>query len=272
MSAIVDLISLAREIARAQDAAAPLVPLTDRFPGFDLPQAYAVARLVRDARRTAGRTTLGRKIGFTNAKLWPTYGVHHPIWGWMYDSTVVQLEEGKARCSLRGLAEPRIEPEIVFGLRSAPAGADAASVLAAIDWVAHGFEIVQSHYPGWKFRAADTVADGGLHGKLLLGRRVPVAELGPGLVAQLQSFTLALSCQGEEKEVGRGAHVLGSPLAALGHLVDVLRADGEAEPLQPGEMVTTGTVTHAYPIAGGEIWRSALNGLGLPGLEIEFTR
>ena len=37
-------------------------------------------------------------------------------------------------------------------------------LLDCIEWVAHGFEIVQSLFPAWKFSAADTVAAYGLHG------------------------------------------------------------------------------------------------------------
>ena len=47
--------------------------------------------------------------------------------------------------SLMHLAEPRIEPEIVFRLAVAPvAGMDERALLESVDWVAHGFEVVQS--------------------------------------------------------------------------------------------------------------------------------
>ena len=39
----------------------------------------------------------------------------------------------------------------------------------------HGFEIVQSIFPEWKFSAADTVAAFGLHGALLIGARHSIA-------------------------------------------------------------------------------------------------
>jgi 2-oxo-3-hexenedioate decarboxylase len=66
---------------------------------------------------------------------------------------------------LAGLAEPRIEPEIVFRLAVAPTlGMDERTLLESIDWVAHGFEIVLSIFPGWKFSAPDAVAAFGLHG------------------------------------------------------------------------------------------------------------
>jgi 2-oxo-3-hexenedioate decarboxylase len=74
------------------------------------------------------------------------------------------------------LAEPRIEPEITFGLAAAPrAEMDETALSSCIAWVALGFEIVQSIYPAWKFAAADTIAANGLHGALLIGPRHPFA-------------------------------------------------------------------------------------------------
>jgi 2-oxo-3-hexenedioate decarboxylase len=45
---------------------------------------------------------------------------------------------------------------------------DETVLLACIDWVGHGFEIVQSIFPGWKFSVPDAVAAFGLHGALLI--------------------------------------------------------------------------------------------------------
>lgn len=206
-----DLDALARQVQAAQDACQQLGPLTAALPGFDLPAAYAVADRIHRVRVTAGAVPRGRKIGFTNANIWPEYDVHHPIWGWMYEHTQVDGANGHAVVPLAGLSEPKIEPEIAFGLRTAPArGADVAQLLECIEWVAPAFEVVQSHFPGWKFRAPDTVADGGLHGRLVVGARVPVASLGPDPAASLSGLTVALDCDGRAVEVGRGSNVLGS--------------------------------------------------------------
>jgi 2-oxo-3-hexenedioate decarboxylase len=63
---------------------------------------------------------------------------------------VHNLSEIGDRFPLVGLAEPRIEPEIVFKLAGAPSlGMGEEALLGSIDWVAHGFEIVQSIFPGW---------------------------------------------------------------------------------------------------------------------------
>ena len=51
-----------------------------------------------------------------------------------------------------------------------------AEIAGAIGWVAHGFEFVQSIFPGWRFKAADCVADGGLHGALFVGPRRAVGK------------------------------------------------------------------------------------------------
>lgn len=69
-----------------------------------------------------------------------------------HDSHLVQ----RRRYSLaRGLCRPRIEPEGVFGLEATPhAGANRGDLFAALDRVAHGFEVVQSHLPDLKFTAA----------------------------------------------------------------------------------------------------------------------
>ncbi len=268
----VALASLAREIRAAQDEARQLEPISARPGGLLVPDAYAIARLNHLERLREGRVALGRKIGFTNAALWPVFGVLEPIWGHMYDSTVVHLDQGKGICRIARLTEPKIEPEIVFHFaRTPPQGADLPALLACVDWVAHGFEIVQSHYPGWKFQAADTIADGALHAALLIGPQHAVDKLGANLIDALKAFTITLSCNDKQEETGQGANVLGHPLAAIAHLIDVLANQPDHPPLQAGEIVTTGTLTQARDVRAGETWSTALQGIALPGLSVEFA-
>ena len=67
-------------------------------------------------------------------------------------------------------------------------------------------------------------------------------------------------------ETGVGANVLDSPALALAHLAGVLAGQPQFPPLAAGEIVTTGTVTDAWPVAPGETWTSDYGALGLPGL------
>jgi 2-oxo-3-hexenedioate decarboxylase len=266
-----DFEALAREMKGAMDRTRQIAPFAPRVPAFDEDAAYEVAHLVHQARLREGARPVGRKIGFTNRNIWEEYGVYQPIWGWMYESTVAYVEKMPAACRLAGLAEPRIEPEIVLHFKSAPPeNADPAAILACVDWIAHGFEIVQSHFPGWKFTAADTIADNGLHGRLLVGPPQRVEELGADLIDRLVHFTIVLSCDGAPRERGGGANVLGSPLAAAAHLLAVLARAPIAAPLAAGEIVTTGTLTRALPVAPGETWSTTIAGIDLPGLRVRF--
>ena len=267
-----DLHVIMSEIKAAQEEARQIEPLTSQFNGFDVLSAYEVAHLIHEARLAEGNVSVGRKIGFTNSALWDVYGVREPIWAYVYDSTVVRLSSKNAMCDIGGLAEPKIEPEVVVHFRSAPPIGDGLSaILKSIDWIAHGIEIVQSHFPGWKFRAADTVADGALHGRLLVGEPLSVGDFGADIIKVLESFSVTLSCNGEVKEVGRGANMLGSPLAAIAHLTALLANQQNGVPLQANELVTTGTLTVAHSIQAGETWSTELEGIPLPGISVQFV-
>lgn len=266
-----DIEALAHEALTAADCARPIEPFTARFPGFDIEQAYAVAAAVRALRIARGEQPVGRKIGFTNRDLWEQYRIDRPIWGDMYAHTARAHDPSEA-FALAPLREPLIEPEIVFRLARAPeAGMDERAMLDCVEWVAHGFEIVQSIYPGWRFKAADTIAGLGMHGALRIGPRFAVMPQDRDTVAaQLRHFTMTLSRDGETIETGHGANVLGGPLSALRHLVGILATNSHNPPLSAGEIVTTGTVTRAYPVKPGETWSTGISGIPLASLSIRF--
>lgn len=231
---------------------------------------YAAARALHEARLRRGWRPVGRKIGFTNRRIWPLYGVYEPIWGWVYAQTVSYAIENAASVSLEGLQQPRIEPEICFRLRSAPRSASPDDVLASIEWVAHSVEIVQCDQPGWKTTLEHSTGMNGLHGRLVVGTAVDAKNI-PDLVARLPKVELALKKGDAVVDRGTGEIVLGSPLAALSHLVGLLAGQKEAPPLASGDIVSTGTLTDAHPVAAGETWSTELSGLPLPGLRLRFS-
>ena len=91
-----------------------------RDPTFDLDRAFAVADRVRALRLKRGDVPLGYKIGFTNRRIWPLYGVFAPIWAPVWRHTTALLDDDSVSVSLAGLSQPRLEPEIVFGLKAVP--------------------------------------------------------------------------------------------------------------------------------------------------------
>ena len=262
-----DADAIATELLDALDRNTLLAPITARQPGFDVEAAYEVSAEILRRRRARGERPIGRKIGFTNRTVWPEYGV---MWASVYDSTVTLLEGASGSLAIGHLAQPRLEPEVALHFRSAPpVTTDEAELLSHVDWVAHGYEIVQSHFPGWTFRAADAVAGFGLHGALVVGPRREVAEL-PNLVAQLRTFTVEVARDGVVQAHGGGANVLDSPLLAAAELLAVQTTQPQFEPIQAGEIVTTGTLTPLVAIHAGETWSTELSGINLDGLRVEF--
>jgi 2-keto-4-pentenoate hydratase len=265
-----DLSAIAAEIFAILGTGGQIAPFTSRGPGLTLDDAYRITAVLNQKREARGEKRLGRKIGFTNRTIWQQYNVYAPIWGYVYDSTVHDLDS-TAALPLTGLAEPRIEPEIVFGLAAAPSpDMDDAALLSCVDWVAHGFEIVQSFFPDWKFLVADTVAVNALHGALLIGPRHTIGTHGGEWRKRLSDFTIALCCDGRVVDNGHAANVLDGPLPALRHFVDLLARDPVNHPLAPGEIITTGTLTRAMPVRSGETWSTTLSGIALDGIKLRF--
>lgn len=233
---------------------------------FPLAEGYEIAARIGTARRARGERIAGRKIGFTNRTIWPIYGVDGPIWGWIWDTTLHDIPPGGA-IPVPAQALPRIEPEIAFHFRAAPrAGMSLAEIAGCIDWLCHGIEIVTSPYPDWRFTAADSLAAQGLHAAFWCGSRVPMADID---LAALADFTLTLQTEGA-RHVGQAGDVLGGPLEALRFLLTEIARMPGAPAIAPGELVTTGTLTDARPIAPGQRWRTRLDGIALPGLHVTF--
>jgi 2-oxo-3-hexenedioate decarboxylase len=264
-----DLDAIADETFAVLNTGRQIQPFSHRDPDFSLTDAYRVTDLVRRKREAAGERVVGRKIGFTNRTIWDQYGVYAPIWGFVYDRTVHMLSDFASGFSLAGLAEPLIEPEIIFRFASAPSlEMDERALLSSIEWVSHGFEIVQSVFPGWKFSAADTVAAYGLHGALFIGKTHPVAEREDEWLEKLASFEIDLFRDGVHIDHGRAANVLDSPVSALRHLVALLASDPVNRPIAAGEIVTTGTLAKSMPIAAGQKWSTKLSGIELEGAKL----
>jgi 2-keto-4-pentenoate hydratase len=194
------------------------------------------------------------------------------MWAHVWSHTVHFAKDGRATLDLKPFVQPRIEPEVVFKLKAPVTAAnDALAVLDSTEWIAPGFEIVQSHFPDWKFKAADCTAAFGLHGALVVGEPLMVTEANrAALAAALTICTVTLSCGGNVVDRGVGANVLDSPALALVHLARLIADQPQAPDLAAGEIVTTGTITDAWPVASGETWLSDYGALGLRGLTLQF--
>ena len=248
---------------------ARLLPLpSEGEAGFDLGAAFAVADELRRLRIARGERPLGYKIGFTNRGIWDRYGVHAPIWGPIWSTTVEQVEGGQASVSLAPFSQPRLEPEIMFGFARAPrAGMSEAELAGCIEWVAHGYEIVHTHFADWRFKAPDTVADFALHGRLFVGAPVAMTSfVDPA--RELAAVHVTLMRDGETIDEGVSSIVLDGPLTALRLWVDAMAAQREQWPIVAGDIVTTGTITDAAPMRPGHRFETRLSDTRLAGMAL----
>ena len=256
---------MANELLAAITLKKQIQPFTNDNILLSNSDAYAVSRRLSELRQWE---IVGRKIGFTNRTIWPLYGVDQPMWGPMSASTISYVENGKSKIKLSDYCEPRIEPEIVVSFASAPpANASEEQIVNCIDWVAPGFEIVDSVYPDWKFSIPDTIAAGGLHGQLIIGQKFLSTE---SLIQHLIDQKVTLSCNNQVVEEGYGYNVLDGPISALKHLLDGIFDETSEKPIKAGDIVTTGTLTDAKPLRVGETWCGNYTGLINSSLSIKI--
>jgi 2-oxo-3-hexenedioate decarboxylase len=251
-------------------------PPSSSVPGFDLTSAYAVEAELTARRRASGRTTVGRKVGYANKAVWRALKLDTLVWAHMYDDTVRFADDNAASLPLGRMVSPKIEPEIVFKLgtpiRSTDGPLESVAVLEHVEWLALGFEIIDTVYADWKFQPSDFVAAYGLHAALVVGDPKPIGpDLIPGLVENLARFKVVLLKDGQVVQEGSGRNSLRSPALCLGELAAAIARQPGAEPLAAGEYISSGTLTESTAIAPGERWTAHVEGLDLPDLTLQTT-
>ena len=261
---MIDAASLAAELMAAYARRQPVATPSSRDPAFDLAAGYAVESELLRLRGAGGHAPVGRKVGYANKALWRVLKLDTVVWAHMYDDTVHYARAGVASLSIGRMFSPKIEPEIVFKIRTDAArlgggeSVDAAAALAACEWIALGFEIIDCVYPNWRFQPADFVAALGLHAGLVVGEPRPI---DPTIIDQLPRLKVRLLKNGELVEEGSGRNVLRSPALCLAELASATARQRPPEPLGPSEIISTGTMTESQPIGQGQTWTAEVDGL-----------
>jgi 2-keto-4-pentenoate hydratase len=262
--------AIADEVGAALTDHRRISTFSSRPGGLTVADAYRVTPLLRAAFEARGEKITGRKIGFTNREMWKVYGVLSPIWGYATSRTTHELAHTPI-VRINDFVEPRIEPEIMFGLKAKPLpGMSESALLDCIEWVSLGYEVVQSIFPNWKFAASDTVAANAVHGAILVGTRHAIAPRKAAWARELASFTVELYCDGKLSQRGGGALVLDSPLLALRHLAQLTAHDVHNPPPSAGEIISTGTLTLAMPVGRSQTWTTKASGIPLEEITVRF--
>lgn len=247
---------LAATLATARRERRAVPPFSDTYPDLDAQTGYAVQRLAR----AAGGPLTGWKLGVTSRAKQVQVGVDSPIHGFLAAEHVLDIGE-----PLR-VAEhiaPRGEPEIVLVIGRDLAGpaVSAADVLAATSHVAVGIEVLDSRYQDYRFTIPDVVADDASAGRYVVGTPVPLDGIDLRLVG------VVLEHNGDVVATASGAASLGHPAAAVAWLVRSL-ADQE-EGLRAGQVVLSGGLTAAMPLAAGDTLVATIDRLGSVELACE---
>lgn len=128
----------------AQTSRAPIAPLTERYPGLDVADAYAIEKVNLTRRLDDGRSLVGHKIGLTSEPMQTLLGVDEPDFGYILDDMV--LRNGSAAPTARASLWLNGN-EVHAGVGSAVMGNPAA----AVAWLANalgplGTEIVTGQF------------------------------------------------------------------------------------------------------------------------------
>ncbi|MEQ1770174.1 MAG: hydratase [Devosia sp.] len=264
-----DLDQLARTILQTFSTKKQLDRPTVEYPGFTLDQGYDLAHRIRDLRVARGERVVGRKIGGTNRATYHLTGATGPSWGFMYDTTVEELPDGRGRVSLGRFPLARIEPELALHIARKPEpGMSEAQLLDCVDSVCHGFEFVYSPYGDWWVKGADAASAFGMHMGYRTGPWVDISDDRAGWGEMLRNFTITLGNQAGILREGKGSNALGSPILALQAVVDEIGDHPDRTPVAVGEIVTTGTLTELMPAMPGDTWTTTISGAPLTGLRV----
>ena len=207
--------------------------ITDEHPDMDWDDAYAIqAELLRRKRSR--------------------------VFGFMTDDYAV-ADGGEVKCS--ELIHPKVEPEIAFVTQRAlkGPGCHIGAVLAAVDFVMPGIEVIDSRYRDFKFDLKSVIADNTSAARFVVGGRPTRVDN-----VDLRTVGVVLEKNGEVVALGAGAAVLGHPAAALAMLANHLGERGQEIPA--GTLVLSGGITEAVAVQPGDALTLRVQGMGSTSL------
>jgi 2-oxo-3-hexenedioate decarboxylase len=237
--------------ARLDEAALTATPVAQLTEPLTLDEAYDVQARLLARRYRRGERAIGIKMGFTSRAKMAQMGVNDLIWGRLTDR---MLHASGDTISRRAFVHPRAEPEIAFRLKSPLSGrVDAATALAAVAAVAPAVEIIDSRYRDFRFSLTDVVADNSSSSALVIGSWVePTVDLA--------ALAMQLVVDGEVRQRGSSAAILGHPLESLVNAARLVAERGET--LRAGDIVMAGAATAAEPLSPGLEVRADVEKLG----------
>lgn len=231
----------------------------DKVPDLSVEDAYLIQEELVNLKLEQGHSVVGPKMGLTSLAKMKQMNVEEPIYGYIFDNMVVQ--DGTS-ISLSDFIHPKVEAEIAFVLGEdiEGPGISGAQVLAKTEYVIPALEIIDSRYENFNFTLPDVIADNASSSKVVFGNRLRKPE-----ELELDLVGTTLSINGEIRDLGAGAAVLGHPANSVAMLANMLYRKGEK--LRAGQIILTGGITGAVQLSNCDYVVAKLDGLG----EVSFT-
>ncbi|MEN3277603.1 MAG: 2-oxo-3-hexenedioate decarboxylase [Massilia sp.] len=249
---------LAAHLENCELEAQDTLKITDAHPDMDWDDAYAIQDEILRRKVARGNKIIGWKAGLTSHAKMKQMGVETPVFGFMAD--YYALPEG-GECKVSELIHPKVEPEIAFVMKTAlkGPGCHIGSVLAAVDFVMAGIEVIDSRYRDFKFDLKSVIADNTSAARFVVGGQPrPVSEV------DLRTLGIVLEKNGEPVAFGAGAAVLGHPAAAIAMLANHLGERGKEIPA--GALILSGGITEAVAVEAGDCVTLRMQGMGSVGM------
>ncbi|WHZ05129.1 fumarylacetoacetate hydrolase family protein [Neobacillus sp. YX16] len=228
-------------------------------PDLSVEEAYLVQKVIVNRKVNEGRRIVGPKMGLTSFAKMKQMGIEEPIYGYVFDYMLIE-NGGKVRLS--DVIHPKVEAEVAFvmGEDLKGPGITGAQALAKTEFVLPALEIIDSRYENFQFTLPDVIADNASTSRVVFGTTLKKPEQ-----FELDHVGATLSINGEIKELGAGAAVLGHPAQSVAMLANMLARKGER--VRKGDVILTGGITAAVKLNYGDIVTGKFDGFG----EVSFT-
>jgi 2-keto-4-pentenoate hydratase len=222
------------------------------------PRSLEDAYRIQDAMIRAEPAALaGWKVGATSREIQRLFAIDEPVYGPIRRDGVVA---SPAVLDATRFPHRMVESELAFRfVHDLPPRARAWTrdeIVAAVGSVAPAFELIEPRYLA--FRTDDVpqlTADWCGNGGAVLGDAVTDWQR-----LDLPGLQVALSLDGELRQRGTGALVMGDPVSVLVWLVEALRRRNQG--IARGQLVLTGTMTGLHALPTGTEAVATFDGMG----------
>ena len=250
----------ARALSEADRTRTPMRQLSLQYAEMTIEDAYAIQRVFVEARLGEGRRLVGRKIGLTSRAMQQAVSIDEPDFGALLDDMIFQ--DG-AEIPIDRFIRPRVEVELAFVLGESVTGPGCTSldVLRAVEFIVPALEILDARVQmtdqstGHSRTIVDTIADNAADAGVVLGGR-PVRPLD----VDIRWIAALLYRNGVIEESGVAAAVLNHPANSAAWLANKLAGFGV--PLEPGQLLMTGSFTRPVHAYAGDVFHADYGPLG----------